>query len=179
MLTLSLGDLFLPHAATHGLSPALAVAAVGAGLVLALDAGLSALGLADADDAAQWLPAPAGAGAAGSSTSSGDAAGTAAALQAARSRRRSAMLTTLALAAHNAPEGLAVGLTAMAGGHDGNTARLSLVTLSIAVHNLPEGLAVAAAIYNVTGNRTQAVVIGLGGGARGRDLLGLSCSWRA
>ncbi|EDQ92539.1 uncharacterized protein MONBRDRAFT_22299 [Monosiga brevicollis MX1] len=57
---------------------------------------------------------------------------------------RSAMLTALALAAHNAPEGLAVGISAMSDeGH-----RALLVLVAIALHNIPEGLAVAVALLN-------------------------------
>ena len=73
-------------------------------------------------------------------------------------RARSALLTTLALAAHNAPEGLAVGMaslqestpaavaadganTAGAAGPDASQ-HTALVVFAIGLHNIPEGIAV-------------------------------------
>lgn len=68
-------------------------------------------------------------------------------------RARSALLTTLALAAHNAPEGLAVGMASL----QDETAtspsaeapqHTALVVFAIGLHNIPEGIAVAVALYN-------------------------------
>jgi ZIP family zinc transporter len=53
--------------------------------------------------------------------------------------RKSALLVALAIALHNLPEGLAVGVAAAGGGG-------AAVTLGIALQNVPEGLVVAAAL---------------------------------
>lgn len=90
-------------------------------------------------------------------------------------KRRSALLTTLALAAHNAPEGLAVGISSLAQTEHHTllvVAAISLVgsaclvfSFSIcAQHNIPEGLAVAIAVLSATGSRFQAVAISFGTG---------------
>ena len=67
------------------------------------------------------------------------------------------MLTALALAAHNAPEGLAVGMASMQEAEakergeiigDKESRQEFLVVFAIALHNIPEGIAVAVALYN-------------------------------
>ena len=69
------------------------------------------------------------------------------------------MLTALALAAHNAPEGLAVGMASMQeaeakergeiiGDKESRHTFTFLVVFAIALHNIPEGIAVAVALYN-------------------------------
>lgn len=70
-------------------------------------------------------------------------------------RAKSALLTAFALTAHNAPEGLAVGVTSL-GGHD---SRLIAVTIAMAMHNIPEGIAVAFAVYNATRRRWTSFVV--------------------
>eukprot|EP00041_Stephanoeca_diplocostata_P014959 m.282933 g.282933 ORF g.282933 m.282933 type:complete len:607 (-) comp19868_c0_seq6:100-1920(-) len=66
-----------------------------------------------------------------------------------KKRLQSALLTTVALALHNAPEGLAVGITSL----QSSTARKMFVAAAISLHNIPEGIAVAAAMYTATGRR--------------------------
>ena len=78
-------------------------------------------------------------------------------------RARSALLTTLALAAHNAPEGLAVGMASLqdeastspspAGGQPAQ--HTALVVFAIGLHNIPEGVAVAVALYNSSHRKLQ------------------------
>ena len=86
----------------------------------------------------------------------GDAAGGSAARAAAL---RLAVTTTLALVAHNLPEGV---LTLFAGVAD---PRLGLRTaLAVALHNIPEGLAVAAPFYYADRRRLRAVGMALGSG---------------
>jgi ZIP family zinc transporter len=66
---------------------------------------------------------------------------------------RSALLTTLSLALHNLPEGMAVAASALSGG-----LRLGLpLAIGIALHNAPEGCAIAAPVYAATNSRIQAV----------------------
>eukprot|EP00756_Hemistasia_phaeocysticola_P065904 Hpha_TRINITY_DN8873_c0_g1::TRINITY_DN8873_c0_g1_i1::g.141421::m.141421/K07238/TC.ZIP, zupT, ZRT3, ZIP2; zinc transporter, ZIP family len=75
--------------------------------------------------------------------------------QAVARRRKSAVLTTLALAAHNAPEGLSVGLVS-AGGEQKRTA---LVAVAMALHNVPEGMAVAVAVRRATGDNAWSIIV--------------------
>lgn len=66
--------------------------------------------------------------------------------------RRAGLLTALAVAIHNFPEGIA---TFLVSSHD-----LSIgipVALAIAIHNIPEGIAVALPIYHAGGKKRQAI----------------------
>ncbi len=64
---------------------------------------------------------------------------------------RLGMMSTLAIAVHNFPEGIA---TFMAGMAD---IRLAFsVALAIAMHNIPEGITVAMPVYYATGSRKKA-----------------------
>lgn len=61
------------------------------------------------------------------------------------------MLSALAIALHNFPEGLAAFLAAL---HD-----LSLgipIAVAIALHNIPEGVAISVPVYHATGSRRKA-----------------------
>eukprot|EP01065_Artemidia_motanka_P001013 TRINITY_DN10477_c0_g1_i2.p1 TRINITY_DN10477_c0_g1~~TRINITY_DN10477_c0_g1_i2.p1 ORF type:complete len:452 (+),score=122.79 TRINITY_DN10477_c0_g1_i2:434-1789(+) len=137
MLSLSAFDLFLPNVAAHGVRVA-ALSLLAGGLVVAvLDKLIAVLGLQE-----HLLPASPS-----RKPQSDEPDG--------RRLGHSAVLTVLALAAHNAPEGLAVGLTSMA--HE--RSRTALVAVAIAMHNVPEGLAVAVAVLRATGNRARAVVV--------------------
>jgi len=65
---------------------------------------------------------------------------------------RLAVLLTLALTAHNFPEGLAVAVSSM------QSDRLGFVVMAaIAVHNIPEGIAIAMPVIDATGNRLRAL----------------------
>jgi ZIP family zinc transporter len=60
------------------------------------------------------------------------------------------LITGLAIALHNFPEGLATFVATLA------DARLGVaVAFAIALHNIPEGLCVAMPLYYSTGSRTQ------------------------
>ncbi len=64
---------------------------------------------------------------------------------------RMGILTALAIAIHNFPEGIA---TFMAGLHDPQLA--IPIAVAIAIHNIPEGIAVSVPIYYATGDRRRA-----------------------
>ena len=64
---------------------------------------------------------------------------------------RMGLMTALAIAIHNFPEGIATFTSALSD--------LSLgiaITFAIAIHNIPEGIAVSVPIYFATGNRRKA-----------------------
>ena len=66
--------------------------------------------------------------------------------------KRAGLITAIAVAVHNFPEGLA---TFLVSSHD-----LSLgipVSIAIAIHNIPEGIAVALPIYHSTGKKRYAI----------------------
>ena len=62
---------------------------------------------------------------------------------------------TLALAFHNAPEGLAVGVAAA---HEDAT-RAATMALAIGMHNVPEGVAVATSVFLATRSKGRAFVV--------------------
>lgn len=63
-----------------------------------------------------------------------------------------AMILTLALTAHNFPEGLAVAVSSL------QSERLGFVVMAaIAVHNIPEGIAIAMPVLDATGSRWRAM----------------------
>ncbi len=67
--------------------------------------------------------------------------------------KRAGIITAIAIAIHNFPEGLATFMI--------SSENLSLgipVALAIAIHNIPEGIAVALPIYNATGKRRFAIL---------------------
>ena len=68
---------------------------------------------------------------------------------------RAAALVTLALAFHNAPEGLAVGVAAA---HEDAT-RAATMALAIGMHNVPEGVAVATSVLLATRSRPRAFAV--------------------
>ncbi len=64
---------------------------------------------------------------------------------------RTGMMTAVALAIHNFPEGFATFMAAIAD----PTLGLS-VAIAVAIHNIPEGVAVAVPVYQATGSRQRA-----------------------
>lgn len=66
---------------------------------------------------------------------------------------RMGLLTALAIAFHNFPEGLATFASALKDPHMGVA-----IAVAIAIHNVPEGIAVSIPIYYATGSRRKAFV---------------------
>ncbi|MGE0074810.1 MAG: zinc transporter ZupT [Sphaerochaetaceae bacterium] len=69
---------------------------------------------------------------------------------------RMGVLSALAIAIHNLPEGLATFTSYMADPQIGIS-----IAVAIAIHNIPEGIAVAVPIYFATGNRAKSLIIAL------------------
>ncbi len=69
---------------------------------------------------------------------------------------RVGLLTTLAIAIHNFPEGIATFVTAA----DDATLGIAIAA-AVAIHNIPEGIAVSIPIYYATGSRRRAFFISL------------------
>ena len=68
-----------------------------------------------------------------------------------KSLMRSGMMTALAIAIHNFPEGLATFVSAL------QAPEIAIpIVVAIAIHNIPEGISVAVPIYYATGNKTKA-----------------------
>lgn len=65
---------------------------------------------------------------------------------------RTGMLTALAIAIHNFPEGFATFASAL-----GDPSVAIAITVAIALHNIPEGIAVAVPVFQATGSRARAV----------------------
>ena len=64
---------------------------------------------------------------------------------------RMGVLSALAIAIHNFPEGLAVFASALENPHVGVT-----IAIAISLHNIPEGIAVSVPVYFATGSRRKA-----------------------
>jgi len=69
---------------------------------------------------------------------------------------RTGILSALAIAIHNLPEGLATFTSYMADPQIGVS-----IAIAIAIHNIPEGIAVAVPIYFATGSRAKSLLIAL------------------
>ncbi|RLN52076.1 hypothetical protein BBJ29_009934 [Phytophthora kernoviae] len=65
--------------------------------------------------------------------------------------RRTGVLTGIAIAIHNFPEGLALFVSSLAGLRTG-----IVLSVGIILHNFPEGVAVAAPVYYATGSKLEA-----------------------
>lgn len=76
-----------------------------------------------------------------------------------RAMRQMGVLTAIAIAIHNFPEGFA---TFLAGLEDPSIA--IPVAVAIAIHNIPEGIAVAVPLREATGSRKKAFVWAFGSG---------------
>lgn len=70
-----------------------------------------------------------------------------------RKLHRMGVLTALAIAIHNFPEGLATFVAALTDPHLGIA-----ITVAVAIHNIPEGIAVSVPIFYATGSRKKAFV---------------------
>ena len=66
--------------------------------------------------------------------------------------KRAGLLTAIAIAIHNFPEGLGTFLVSSQ-----NLALGASVAVAIALHNIPEGIAVALPIYHATGQKRKAI----------------------
>ncbi len=67
--------------------------------------------------------------------------------------RRTGVLTAIAVALHNFPEGFATFVSALENLNFG-----ILIALAIAIHNIPEGMAVSLPIYHSTGDKKKAFI---------------------
>ena len=70
--------------------------------------------------------------------------------------KRMGLMTALAIAIHNIPEGMATFTTAV-----DNPSLGVAIAAAIAIHNIPEGIAVSIPIYYATGSRRSAFVLSL------------------
>lgn len=70
--------------------------------------------------------------------------------------KRMGLMTALAIAIHNFPEGIATFSTAV----DNPTLGVA-IAVAIAIHNIPEGIAVSIPIFYATGSRSRAFVLSL------------------
>ncbi len=66
------------------------------------------------------------------------------------------LVSALAIAVHNFPEGIATFATAM-----DNTGNGAGIAIAIALHNIPEGIAIAVPIYFATGRKFHALILSL------------------
>jgi ZIP family zinc transporter len=64
---------------------------------------------------------------------------------------RMGLITSLAIAVHNFPEGMATFMAALE-----NPSLGMAIALAIAIHNIPEGIAVSVPVYYATGSRKKA-----------------------
>ncbi|RLN14105.1 hypothetical protein BBJ28_00026055, partial [Nothophytophthora sp. Chile5] len=71
--------------------------------------------------------------------------------QAREEYRRAGVMTGIAIAIHNFPEGLALFVSSLQGLRTG-----IVLSIGIILHNLPEGVAVAAPVYYATGSKLEA-----------------------
>ncbi len=69
---------------------------------------------------------------------------------------RMGLMTALAIAIHNFPEGIATFMTALE-----DPALGVAIALAVAIHNIPEGIAVSIPLYYATGNRGRAFRLSL------------------
>ena len=67
---------------------------------------------------------------------------------------RMGLLTAIAVAVHNFPEGIATFMTVL---HDPTVG--IAIAIAVAIHNIPEGIAVSVPIYYATGSRKKAFIL--------------------
>jgi len=87
-----------------------------------------------------------------------------------RSMMRTGIMTALAIAIHNFPEGMATFVSAL-----GSPNVAAPIVVAIAIHNIPEGIAVSAPIYRATGSRKKAFVFSFLSGLA--EPIGALCAW--
>lgn len=73
--------------------------------------------------------------------------------------KRTGIMSAIAIAVHNFPEGIIVFIAAV---HD--PAMGIAIAIAIIIHNIPEAIAMAAPIYYSTGSKAKAFLISLGAG---------------
>lgn len=83
---------------------------------------------------------------------------------------RTGLLTAIAIAIHNLPEGLALFISAMEGPH----VAIPLVT-AVAFHNIPVGIAISVPVYQATGSKSKALAYALFSGLA--EPLGALLGW--
>lgn len=86
--------------------------------------------------------------------------------------RRAGVLTAVAIAIHNFPEGLATFVSAL-----GEPSLAVPIVAAIAIHNIPEGIAVSIPIYRATGSRAKAFLYSLLSGLA--EPVGAALGWAA
>ena len=84
--------------------------------------------------------------------------------------KRTGVMSTIAIATHNFPEGLVTFLAALYSPTLGVA-----IAIAIAIHNIPEGIAVAAPIYYATGSRVKAFLVSVLSGLT--EPLGALVAW--
>lgn len=83
---------------------------------------------------------------------------------------RMGLMTALALAIHNFPEGLATFVSALE-----DPALAIPIVVAIAIHNIPEGIAVSVPIYQATGSKKKAFIYSFASGLA--EPLGALVGW--
>jgi len=84
--------------------------------------------------------------------------------------KRTGLMSAMALAIHNFPEGLITFIALM---HDPIMG--IAIAIAIIIHNMPEGIATAAPIYYATGSKAKAFIVSLGAGLV--QVLGAFVAW--
>jgi ZIP family zinc transporter len=87
-----------------------------------------------------------------------------------RRLKRMGMMTALAIAIHNFPEGLATFVATLSDPSVG-----AALAVAIAIHNIPEGLCVSVPIYFATGERHRAFLWGVVSGIS--EIVGAGLGW--
>ena len=73
--------------------------------------------------------------------------------------KQTGVMSTIAIAIHNFPEGMITFLAALY-----DPALGIAIAIAIIIHNIPEGIAMAAPIYHATGSKAKAFLVSLGAG---------------
>jgi ZIP family zinc transporter len=73
--------------------------------------------------------------------------------------KQTGIMSTIAIAIHNFPEGI---ITFIAALYDPSLG--IVIAIAIIIHNIPEGIAMAAPIYHATGSKKKAFLVSLGAG---------------